>query len=45
MKNLPNLLRQETNSVSVCFTSLFKIYFDTSDKIVDKDVVRKRLIM
>ncbi|KAG5518078.1 hypothetical protein PMAC_003264 [Pneumocystis sp. 'macacae'] len=45
MKNLPNLLRQETNSVSICFTNLFKIYFNTFNKPVDKDIIRERLIM
>ncbi|KAG4304811.1 hypothetical protein PORY_001864 [Pneumocystis oryctolagi] len=45
MKNLPNLLRQETNSVSICFTNLFKMYFNSFNESVDKDIIRERLIM
>ncbi|QSL64414.1 hypothetical protein MERGE_001715 [Pneumocystis wakefieldiae] len=44
MKNLPNLLRQEINSASICCINLFKIFFNSSDIFFDKDSIARRLI-
>ncbi|KAG5438323.1 hypothetical protein PCANB_002811 [Pneumocystis canis] len=45
MRNLPNLLRQETNSLSICCINLFKIYFNPFNKSVDKEFISEKLVM